>query len=158
MGIMAESNLDMASGDCLSCSDTDDVSMQTAQKKFRKRVRVSCKLNEGSDWTESQMKELGTAINMYGAMITRLLGQSGNVLLVEDYTSSEMRQMMTRTDQLLYIAEATGSKIYTRESGGGDMQYSKGLGLVHETVPCLFLQALQEGDHQVNGGPPRPTL
>ena len=36
--------------------------------------------------------------------------------LVEDHTSFEMRRMTTRTNQLLHIAEATGSKIYTRES------------------------------------------
>ena len=37
--------------------------------------------------------------------------------LVEDSTSFEMCKMTTGTDQLLCIAEATGSKIYTRESG-----------------------------------------
>ena len=52
-GNMADSNLDMASQDCLSCSDTDDVSMQTAWKKYRKRVRVFCKLSKGSDWMET---------------------------------------------------------------------------------------------------------
>ena len=36
--------------------------------------------------------------------------------LVDDSTSFEMSRMTTRTDQLLNIAEATCSKIYTRES------------------------------------------
>ena len=35
--------------------------------------------------------------------------------LVEDCNSFEMWKMMDRTDQLLCIIEATGSKIYTRE-------------------------------------------
>ena len=36
--------------------------------------------------------------------------------LVDNCNSFKMRRMATRTDQLLHIAEATGSKIYTRES------------------------------------------
>ena len=39
--------------------------------------------------------------------------------LAEDHTSFEMRQKMTRTDQLLCIAKARGSKISTRESEAG---------------------------------------
>ena len=35
--------------------------------------------------------------------------------LAEDCNSFEMPKLMVRTDQLLCIAEATGSKIYTRE-------------------------------------------
>ena len=37
--------------------------------------------------------------------------------LADDPTSFRMRRMATRTDQLHHIAEATGSKIDTRESG-----------------------------------------
>ena len=58
-GNMADFNLDTASGDCLSCSDTDEVSIQTAQKRYRKRVRVSCKLSKGSDCMEAQLKRIG---------------------------------------------------------------------------------------------------
>ena len=36
--------------------------------------------------------------------------------LTDDHTSFEIRQMTTMTDQLIHIAKATGSKIYTRES------------------------------------------
>ena len=45
-----DSNLDTASEDCLSCLDTNKVSVRTACKKYRKRVRVSCKLSKGMDW------------------------------------------------------------------------------------------------------------
>ena len=55
---MADSDLDTASGDCLSCFDTDDVSVWTAQRKYIKRVRESCKLSKGSDWMEMQMKRI----------------------------------------------------------------------------------------------------
>ena len=35
--------------------------------------------------------------------------------LVENHNSFEMHEMVIRADQLLHIAEATGSKIHTRE-------------------------------------------
>ena len=38
--------------------------------------------------------------------------------LAGDHTSFKMRQMATRTDQLIHITNATGSKIYTREAQG----------------------------------------
>ena len=57
-GNMADSDLDINPGDCLSCSDTDEVSIQTAQKRYRKRVRASCKLSKGSEWMEAQMKRI----------------------------------------------------------------------------------------------------
>ena len=53
---------------------------------------------------------------MCGATIMRLLGPNGKHALADDHTSFEMRQMATRTSQLIHIAKATGSRIYTRES------------------------------------------
>ena len=53
-----DSNLDTASGDCLSCSDTNEVSIRMACKKYRKRVRASCKLSKGVDWMDTQMKRI----------------------------------------------------------------------------------------------------
>ena len=35
-----DSNLDTASTDCVSCSDTDEVYIRTANKKYRKRVQA----------------------------------------------------------------------------------------------------------------------
>ena len=37
-GNVDDSDMDTASGDCISCSDIDEVSVQTAHKKYRKRV------------------------------------------------------------------------------------------------------------------------
>ena len=55
---MANSNLDTASRDCFSCSDTEEVSIWTTWKRYRKRVRVSCKLSKGSYWMEAQLKRI----------------------------------------------------------------------------------------------------
>ena len=55
---MTNSDFDTASGDHLSCSDTDEVSVQTTQNEIQKTVRASCKLSKSSDWMEAQMKRI----------------------------------------------------------------------------------------------------
>ena len=110
-GNMADANLDMASGDCLFCSDTDDVLMRTTQKKYRKRVRASCKLSKESDWMETQMKRIRESHQDVCCHDHKIVRTEQKCALVEDHTSFEMRWMKTRTDQLLHIAEVTGSKI-----------------------------------------------
>ena len=57
-GNVDDSNMDTASGDCLSCSDTDDASVRTAHKKYRKRMWASCKLSKSNLWTETQQKRI----------------------------------------------------------------------------------------------------
>ena len=111
-----DSDLDTACGVCLSCLDTDEASVWTAHKKYRKRVRASCKLSKGSDWTETQMKRIGDSHQDMWSHDHKIIRREWKHALAEDHTSFEMRRMTTRTDQLLCIAEATGSKIYTRES------------------------------------------
>ena len=112
---MADSTLDTASGDCLSYSQTDDISMWTAWKKYRKRVRASCKLSKVSDWMETQMKRIGDSCKDILGHDHKTVRKERKCTLVEDHTSFEMRRMTIRADQLLCIAEATGSIIYTRE-------------------------------------------
>ena len=57
-GYVVDSDLDTASGDCFSYSDTEEVSIQTAQKRYRKRLRASYKLSKGSDWMEAKQKRI----------------------------------------------------------------------------------------------------
>ena len=54
-----DSDRDTASEDCISCSDTEEVSIQTAHKRYQKRVWASYRLNRSSLWTETQMKMIG---------------------------------------------------------------------------------------------------
>ena len=115
-GNMVDSDLDTVSGDCLSCSDTNEVSVWTACKKCRKRVRGSCKLSKGSDWMEAQMKTIGDNCQDVWGHDHKIVRTKWKHALVDDCTSFEMRRMATRTNQLLHLAEATGSKIYSRES------------------------------------------
>ena len=70
-----------ASRDCVMCSDTDEVSIQTACKKYQWRVRASCKLSKGNIWTEAQLKRIKTVARICGHMTMEALDQSGSVLL-----------------------------------------------------------------------------
>ena len=109
---MVDSDLDTASGDCCSCSDTDEVSVQTAQKKYRKRVRTSCKLSKGSDWMEAQMKGIGVSHQDVWGHDLAIIRSEQKCTLARDQDSFEMWKVMVRTDQLLCIAEATDSKVH----------------------------------------------
>ena len=122
----ADTDLDTASRDCLSCSDTDDVSIST-QKKYRKRVRASCKLSKGSDWTETQIEKNWVSHQEIWGHDHKIIRTELIHALAEDHTSFGIRRMTARTDQLLCIAKATGSKIYTRESEVGTHGQAKAL-------------------------------
>ena len=44
--------------DRVSCSDTEQVSIQSAHKKYQRRVRTPWKLSKGGLWTEAQLKRI----------------------------------------------------------------------------------------------------
>ena len=142
---MAETNLDTASGDCLYCSDIDEVSVQIAHKKYRKRVRVSCKLSKGSDWMEAQMKRIRDSHQDVWGLDNKIIRTEWKHALVDDCTSFKMRRMATRTDQLLHIAEATGSKIYTRESQAETQGLAKALVLSLKQFHACYYRLYKKG-------------
>ena len=153
---MADCNLDTASGDCLSCSDTDEISIHTAQKKYRKRVRASCELCKGINWTKAQIKRIGDSCQDMWGQDHKIVRTEWKHALVDDCTSFQMRRMATSTEQLLHIAEATSSKIYTRESEVEAQGPAKALVLSLMQFHTYYYRLLQEGDSQGNGGSPRP--
>ena len=66
-------------------------------------------------------------------------------VLADDHTSFEMRSMATRTDQLCHIAEATGSKIYTRESEAEDQSLAKALVLSLKQFHAHYYSLYKKG-------------
>ena len=52
----ADSDLESASGDCLTCLDMEEVAIRTAQKRFQKRVQASCSIVRGCLWSEAQVR------------------------------------------------------------------------------------------------------
>ena len=116
-----------ASGDCLSCSDTDEICMKLAHKEYRKRIRAFHKSRKGMDWMDAQIKRIEHGHQDMWGHDREVIRAELKCTLADDHTSFEMRQMTTRTDQLIHIAEVTGSKIYTRESEVGAQGLAKAL-------------------------------
>ena len=154
---MAHSDLGTASRDCLSCLDTDDVCMWTVKNKYGRRVRASCKLSKGSNWTEIQIKRIRDSCQDVWGHDHKIIRREQICPLVEDHTSLKWEECNKDWPAAPYNWSYQLQYLY-RGVRGRDLWPSKGLGAVLETVPCPFLQALWEGDHQGNGGPPRPTF
>ena len=95
---------------------------------------ASFKLHKSNLWTETQQKRINDSHQDIGGNDHKIIRTEQKCALVEDCTSFEMCRMMMRAEQLLHIAEGTGSKIYTRESE--DSWPSKGLGLVLKAISC----------------------
>ena len=43
-------------GDCLTCLDTEEVAVNSAHKKFQKKVETSCSITKGCLWSEAYLK------------------------------------------------------------------------------------------------------
>ena len=72
---MADSNLESASGDCLSCLDTKEVVIRNAWKRFQKKVQAPCSIVRGCLWSQSQLKQIQDS-----HQTMELAGQSGSLL------------------------------------------------------------------------------
>ena len=112
---VANSDMESASGDCLTCSDTDEVTIWSTHKKYRRRVQASCSLGKGSLLSEAQLKWVGNSCQAMWGHNHEIIRTEWDCDLEEDHNSFEMHKMTVRTDQLHCIAEATNSKIHTRE-------------------------------------------
>ena len=146
-GNVGNSDMDTASRDCLSCSDTDDASVQTVLRKYRKRVQASCKLSKSNIWMETQQKRINDSHQDVWGNDHKINRTEQKCILMEDHTSFEMRRMITRTNQLLHIAEATGSKIYTRESEVGTHGQEKALVLSLKQYHAHYYRFYKHRNH-----------
>ena len=54
----ADSDLESSSGDCLTCSDMEELAIRTAQKRFWKRVKASCSIMKGCLWSKAQLRQI----------------------------------------------------------------------------------------------------
>ena len=71
--------------------------------------------------------------------------------LADDCTSLKVRQMATRTDQLIHIAESTSSKIYTRESEVEAQGSAKALVLSLKQFHAHYYRLYEKGTTRAMG-------
>ena len=76
----ADSGLKSATRDCLMCSDTEEAAVNSACKKFWKKVQVSCNIAKGYLWLEAQLNRLAIVTKLYGRAIKKSSKQSKSSL------------------------------------------------------------------------------
>ena len=139
---VASSDMDTTTGDCISCSDTNGVTIQTAPKKYQKRVQAFCRLSKGNLWTEAQLKRSDDRHQAMWGHDQESIQTEENYALSEDCNSFEMCRMMVMTDQLLCIVMATDPLNLHQRLGGQDPWLGEESGIVPETIPCPLLPFL----------------
>ena len=132
--------------------------MRMACKKYRKRVKVSYKSSKGMGWMDEQMKRTEGGHQGVWGHNHEIIKAEQKHTLADDCTSFDMRQMTTRTYQLIHISKATGSEIYTRGSEVGSQGLAKALVLSLKLFHAQYYRLYEKGQNQGYGGSPRPTL
>ena len=111
-----DSDQESVTGDCLTCSDTEEAAVKIAHKTFYKKVQASYRLSRWGLWKVPQMAWIGKSHQAVWGSIFGVVWTEWKLTLDKDYRSFEVNKMTLQTDQLLHIKEATGVKnIYPRE-------------------------------------------
>ena len=142
---VTDPNMDTASSDCITCLDTDKVTIQTAQKKYWKRVWASWRFTKCSLWTEAQLKRISKSLQAVWGYKHESVQMEWNCTLADGHNSFEMCRMTVRTDQLFCIAVAINSQIYTRDVEAKAHGLVKTLVFFTEKKPCPLLTFLWKG-------------
>ena len=98
---VADSGPESATGDCLTCSDTEEVAVNSAHKKVWKRVWASCCIAEGCLWLEAQLKWIGHSHQTVWESDYEVIKTEQELTLKEDCHTFEVNKMTDRTEQLL---------------------------------------------------------
>ena len=108
-----------ATGDCLMCSDTKEVAINSTHKKFQKKVWTSCSITKGYLWSKAQLKQIGDSGQAVWESDYEVIKTEWELTLKEDCHSFEVNKMMDRTEQLFHFKEAAHLKIRPHESEAG---------------------------------------
>ena len=111
----AESDLESALEDCLTCSDMEPP-IRMPQRRFQKRVWASCSLTRGCLWLETQVRWIKDSHQAIWDSNQEIVRAEWLITHEGHYTSFKVNRITTWTKQLLWIRKATHSKIYTQES------------------------------------------
>ena len=142
---VANSHMESAAKDCFTCSDTDEVTIRTGHKKYRRRVWASYSLDKGSLWSDAQLKKISDSHKAMWGHVQEIIRMEQDCTLQEDHNSFKMHKMTVRTDQLLHIAEATNLKVYTWESEAEAHGWKKALVLSLKQYHTNYYQLYKKG-------------
>ena len=97
----ADSGPKSATGDCLTCSDTKEAAVNSAHKKFCKKVWASCNITQGCLWLEAQLKWICDSHQAVWESNNEVIKREWEFALKKDHHPFEVNKMMDRTNQLL---------------------------------------------------------
>ena len=98
------------------CLDTDEAAVNSAHKKFWKKVWPSCTITKGCLWLEAQLKWIGDSCQAVWESNYGVIKTEQALALREDHPSFEAIKMTDRTEQLHQIKEATHLNIHLCKS------------------------------------------
>ena len=141
----ADSSLESASRDCLTCLDTEEVTIRTTGKRFKKKFQASSSITRGCLWYEAQQKQIVDSHQAVWGTDHEIIQTEQELTLEEDHTSFEVNKMTIRTDQLLQIKEATHLKTHWWESQAKVHGWKKTLMQSLKQFHTCFYQLSEKG-------------
>ena len=143
--VRADSSPESTTGDCLTCSDTEEAAIHSCHKKFWKKVQASHSISKGCLWSEAQLKWNGDSHHAVWESNYEVIKTEQELSLKEDHHSFEVNKMTDRADQLFHIKEATHSKIHTWESETGVQGMKKIIVQLLKQFHACFYQLYEKG-------------
>ena len=98
---VADSDPKSETGDCLMCSDTEEAAINSAHKKFWKKVMGSCSITKGCLWSKAKLKWIGDSCKAVQESNYEAVKREWDLTLKEDHHSFEVNKMTDRSKQLL---------------------------------------------------------
>ena len=141
----ADSDLELAWGDCLTCTDMEEVVARMARKRLQKRVQAPCSIVRGCLWSEAQLRWIKDSHQAIWDSGHEVIQTEWLITLEEDHTSFEVNRMTIQTKQLILIKEATHSKVHTWESEAEVHDQKKALVQSLKQFHACFYQLYEKG-------------
>ena len=108
---IADSIPELVTGEnCLTCSDTEDVTVKLAQKKFHKKVQASCGPTKQGLWKDAQLEQIGNNCTIVWGSDYKAIKTEWDLTLDRDPSSFEVSGMMVCISQIIWIKEATHAR------------------------------------------------
>ena len=153
----ANSDLESASGDCLTCLDTEEVAIRTAQKRFWKKVWASCSIARGCLWSEAQLKWIQDSHQAVWESDHEIIWTEWELTLEEDCPSFQSEQddgqnWPTTLNQRGHPLENPHMGIR-----GWGPWLEENPHAISKTIPCMLLLIVWKGYDPGHGQPPRAT-
>ena len=145
----ADSGPEPATGDCLTCSDTKEVAINSAHIKFWKKVGASCSITKGCLWSEAQLKGIGDSHQAVWENDCDIIKTEQELAVKEDHHSFEINDIQDQTTALNQRINALENPPHELEAGVQGRKKTPVQSL--KQYPCILLPTVQKGHNRSHG-------